>query len=470
MVLLLPPAFLPLAAPAQAPAQDPMSRLLYADAAHFVASPSAEVRGEAALVLAASGDARNYDAILAVARDPAPEAHLRGLLALGYLGDPGAQNALDTVLEASASRVRPDGVAAAFALGLLPDDHAAAAVAEHLVHFQESSLKRQRDALLAMVTALASRAAATQQTALRQLYKDDSLRDPVVRAALLLALAHVHDGFAAAEVAHLIGSGSVEERRALLAAMAAGTLAPDASLLPQLERVAARDHDAVVRTRALALLTRLRHLPALDLAARAVQGEEPAEIEQATRTMLQLGGAPMRRAIERQIDFLAEPGQAALLRGFSGAMSSEFEAACRQLGADAKAAPQLRTAAALALAHAGVDARALLQERFLAEHDAEALRLLAKALVQCGPEPPALTTLHAGDLPDDLARDSARLLALLLAGHPQVSRFCVEQLQRKDLPAASAASILRALRTSRLGQPAPELSSLLPEPVQALLR
>jgi len=178
----------------------------------------------------------------------------------------------------------------------------------------------------------------------------------------------------------------------------------------------------------------------------------------------------MRRAIERQIDFLAEPGQAALLRGFSGAMSSEFEAACRHVGADGKAAPQLRTAAALALAHGGVDARALLQERFVAEHDAEALRPLAKALVQGGAEPPALATLHAGDLADDLARDSVRLLALLQAGHPQASRFCVEQLQRKDLPEASAASILRALRTSRLGQAAPELLQLMPEPVQALLR
>ena len=59
--------------------EDAVSRLLYADAQKFLAATEPEVRGEAALTLAAAGEPRHYDAVLQVARADEPAARLRGI-------------------------------------------------------------------------------------------------------------------------------------------------------------------------------------------------------------------------------------------------------------------------------------------------------------------------------------------------------------------------------------------------------
>lgn len=468
----------PAAAP---PTVDAVDRLLYGDAARFLTASDAVVRGEAALVLASAGDPRRFDAILAVARDPDPAAQLRGILALGYLGEPAAVGALEALLTESNNRVRPRGVAAAFALGLLPDQAAAAAVANRLLHSQEANQKRQRDVTLALLVALASRAPVAQKASLLQLHADDSLRDPTVRSLLVAALARVPGAIAPTRLPALLAAAAAEERRALLAAIAAGQIEAEPHLTADLERLATRDRDASVRAAALAALTRLRHLPALDLAVRAIRGGEPIEVEQGVRTAQQLGGAPMRRAIERQLDYLGEAAQRSLLVAFTGPVSDEFQATLLHLAADPRTAPDLADAAALTLAQAACPAaEPVLRRRFVAASDAAALLPLARALLQIATEAPPLTELTAtpprGDAPPDgdaalraLALDGDRLTALLLAGHPQASRLCSRQLQQEDLPVAVAQTVLTSVRRSRLGAVDTRLRAALPEPVRSLV-
>ncbi|MGE3174484.1 MAG: hypothetical protein AB7O97_17775 [Planctomycetota bacterium] len=426
------------------------------------------VRGEAALVLAAGHDPRSYDAILAVAKDEEPDARLRGLLALGYLGVAGSEHLLESALADSATRVHPDGVVAAFALGLLPGGSADTAITLQLGRFLESSYKRQRDLVLAMTTAMTLRSPRAQRLALRHLIDDAALRDDEVRAAVWSTLGRIPDGLDP-YLPKVLERGSAPERRAVLAALAAEDAAPAADLAPRLMTVGRRDRDPAVRAQALAVLTRMRHLPALDLAARLLRADTAVEVAQATRTHSQLGGAPLRRVVERQLEFLDQDGQAALLRNYSGPMSAEFERTCRHLADSDRSPPSLRRAAVLALAQAGVDDVAdQLDREFLAARATEDLVDLARARQRLEPPMPLPRDLLTGDAAAlDLA--GRRLAALLAAGHAEASRACVETLQ-VSTDRGRTAAVLRAIRSARLPQVPDRVRGLVPEPVAGLLR
>ena len=115
------------------------------------------VRGEAALAVAATGDLQYYPAILAIARDRAPKARLRGILALGYLAAPGAEFFLgEVLLKSKGSRRGPEPAAAALALGLLPDEHPAPAIDTYLRQVRGGSYRKHRQTLAALL--LGSRA------------------------------------------------------------------------------------------------------------------------------------------------------------------------------------------------------------------------------------------------------------------------------------------------------------------------
>jgi hypothetical protein len=423
------------------------------------------VRGEAALVLAASGDDRHYEAVLAVARADEPEARWRGILALGYLGAPGTEQPLVEVLDASASRPEPEAVLAAHALGLLRDASAAAAVTGYLNRFLQSSFKRQHDVLLALLAALATRAADPQRLALQRVLDDDANRDPRLRAALLATLARIDGGIDQERAVAALRRGSPEERCAVLAWLATREQPLD-ELLPTLTRLAGHDADGGVRAGALAALTRIRHLPALDLAARAIRSDDPREVAQGTRTALLLGGSGMRRAIERQFAALPPANQTAVLGEFQGAISETFGDACLELAANRRLGLELRTAAALALAQADVrEVAPVVRSLFLEHEDGAALAALARAMLRLESTPPELERLHRGTRLEELALASDRVRALLMAGHPAAVRLCLEQLQRADVDAETAASLLRAVRRSLLPAPA----GTLPPPLRQLL-
>ena len=450
--------------------EDPAVRLLALDAARLAQSPDPTVRGEAALALAATGNARYYELVLAVAKDPVAGARLRGIIALGYLAAPGSEPFLTEQVNDSGTRARPEGIAAAFALGLLPDEQAPAAVTGYLMRFLGSSFKRQRDVLLALLAGLAGHDPVTQQRGLLALLDDAANRDPVVRQALLQVLARIPGALAPERVEAALLRGSAEERRAVLEALATRVEA-DKALLAPLARICTQDVDGRSRALALAVLTRMRHLPALDLAARAVRGGEPVEVEQGTRTALLLGGSAMRAAIEQQLDALPPARQTALLAAFQGPLSAGFAEQCLKLAGNRQNALPLRTAAALVLAQAEAHrALPVLRDVFLDARDSEALRPLARALLRLEEQPPDLARLQGNGRLDDLALLPERLAALIAAGHPQALRFCLQQFERKDLDAAAAAGLLRAFRCSALAALPADAAAVLPGAVHEVLQ
>jgi hypothetical protein len=461
---------LPGGLPGQAPAADqPLLRLFAADAARLGATAAEPaVRGEAALVLAATGDDRHYETVLAVARDPQPAARLRGILALGYLGTPGSELVLEEILAASRTRPQPDGIVAAFALGLLPEDVAPAAVTRYLVRFLQSSFKRQRDVLLAMLAALAGRDAPAQREALHQLFDDAANRDPAVRGALLQVLGRIPDGITPERAATVLRRGSTAERGAVLRWLASQE-EPPKELLPLLTDMVAHDGDGGVRAGALAVLTRLRHLPALDLAARAIRSPDALEVAQGTRTALLLGGSAMRAAIERGFSTLPVQNQIAVMQQLGGAMSEAFQLSTLELAADRRQPLTLRIASALALARAEVtEVAPALRALFLDARGFTDLTEIAHALQRLEAVAPELARLHCGARADELALDSERVAALLCAGHPEIARFCLDQLRHAATDAVASTSLLRAIRRAEL--PAAPGAQQLPAPLDELLR
>ncbi len=460
--------------PAAATVDSPLRRLVQADAQRLVTSPDAAVRGEAALLLAASGEARHYPAVLAVAREPDPEAHLRGLVALGLLAAPGAEFHLEQVLDASQTRVQPAGTAAALGIGLLPEA-AAGAVGRYLARFQRSSYRRQRDALLAMLAGLGTAAQPSCALALQTLLRDDANRDDELRIRLVTVLGGTPHGLPTGLSADLLDRGGAAVRSAILQALAATAEPggePDPALLERIVRLQEHDASAEVRAAALLWLTAWRHLPALERAAVAVRSSHPPEAAQGVRSALALAGGAMRRALEPVILAEERPAlRAALLAAFDPPFGEELAAACRRQAADRRLPLPLRTASALALGRAGdINAAPLLRDLFQENDDAEALEAVARALLRLEPDAPELDRLAPGGRTGELLRTPQRLRALLLAGHGGAARFALQQLAATDTTPAVQVAVLAALRQALFPERSLPASGLLPAPLRGVLR
>lgn len=421
-------------------------RLLYADAKAHLQSTEPEIRGEAALVLAASGDPHAYPAVLEIAQQRESEASLRGLVALGYLAVPGTAIALESAYEREGGKATPTAVCAAFALASLPGAQGDEAVTQLLSRLSEHSWKRQGDVLLAVLAALLDRGADAQRAALSRLYDDASLRDPTLRAALLTTLARIPGATSDKQLRAAIASPDPELRVAGLHALELRTEL-DREWLQLAEGLAQRDASASVRAAALRLLTTARHLPALDLSARALRSTDLDLVAQAVRTGQRLGGEPMRRTLERQFDYLSGSAQCVLLRELATPLTPEFAQTVRALlGATARD-DELRAAAVLLLQRNGdPDLQDHLAAAFARATEPHQQLELARAYTHAvDGDPKALLAMVS----IDSSTAPGRLAALLRAGSSGASRFCIERLRDPDLPPGPGA-VLQALRQSRL--------------------
>lgn len=440
-------------------------RLLYADAKQWVEAAEPAVRGEAALVLAASGDDHAYPLVLGVAEAEASDASLRGILALGYLATPGTAASLERLLEAENGKSTPRALCAAFALASLPGEQGDLAINQLLSRMTERSWKRQGDLLLAVLAALVDRGPDAQRAVLLRLFDDASMRDPALRAAVLAALAEIPGATTDKQLHAALASPSAELRAAALAALATKD-AFDRDWLAVATQLAQRDESPIVRANALLVLTNARHLPALDLAAKALRSDDVRLVAQAVRTGQHLGGEPMRRTLERQFAHLATPAQIALLEEIATPVSAEFATECREVVPDAARDEGVRTAALLLLARNGEkDLGDELAAAFARATDPQLHHRLARAYGHAiDGDPKALLDAVAVDS----AAAAGRLAALLHAGSAGASRFCIERLRRTDLPPGPGA-VLRALRRSRLPQLGETARRIVPEPVRSLL-
>lgn len=435
-----------LALPVLAGTQDPTA---FADRARsLLADPSPRVRGEAALVLAAGRAAADLEAIRRVAGESEAESAHRALVALGILAAPGTSQLLVPLLPEPGARVDDRAVVAGFALALLPDEQGSAELARVLVRTRQGSFRRQQPLLHALALGCSLRSGSMHAGALGQLLQDKALKDPSVRALLLLSLARVEGMPADADLAAALASTEAGERLAALR-----ILLERATPVVQLDavlRLQERDPEPAVRAAALAVLTRVRHVQALERGVRSLRAPVATERAQAVRTLLQLGGGAVRGAVESAIRAETDPPQAmAMLLAWRGAPSEAMTTWCREAALDARRPAGLRTACALvALDRAGD----------------ELVPVLTTGLLECAEQAPrdaAAAALRRRDGGLDLealapaaalhAERSGRVLgALLRAGHPQATTHALHLLAEPQAGPALRAAVLTAVRTALL--------------------
>jgi hypothetical protein len=425
-------------------AQDALSDLVAADARRCLHYADADVRGEAALVLAGGADVALQGELLALAKDPQAPARQRALIALGLVGSSAAVQILSDLLAETTVRGDADGVAAAFGLGLVPSERASTAIAQVLSLFAQSSWKRQRDTVLALLLAMASHGPRSETAALRRIYDDDSNRDPEVRGLLLQVLLGNDHSLDDKFVRRVLVRGGEAERVAVLQWFAREPK-NDPEWLAAIERIATEGTTTELRAHALEALTAARHLPALDIALRALREAGPAECAQAMHTLLAIGGpGTLRAAVPRIVDERDPARKAAMIANFAAPLTPEFADQCARLAGDASQPWSLRDAAAQALAHVdGSRAAPLLREAFRLTNDAAALPALARAIGATHDEPVALPRLLDGNT--DLRTQGPRWIALIQAEHPEARRQVLAALH-PDVRGASPLPGLRAWR------------------------
>ncbi|MEC8651347.1 MAG: HEAT repeat domain-containing protein [Planctomycetota bacterium] len=438
---------------AQAPAPSGIERLVAADAAAALWSRDAESRGEAALILAAQGSGRYEARLLELAEDRDPKARHRALLALGLLATPSAVDRLEATLRTSEGRSDDAGVCAAHALGSVPVDRVATSVARTLTLFPRGSWKRQHDVLVALLRAMSREPARPELGALRLLLREDSNRADEVRGLLWQLLLPIDRSIAPAELQRVLRRGADRERRAIVRWIAGRPPDQNANWIDALTRLAERDRDPELRALALLGLARSKHLPALDLAARALRSDHDLERRRAVETMLVIGGASMRGALERHL--LAERDlrrAAALYEGYRAPPSRELFDHLVLVATTADSPAEARVAAAELLARSAPDrAAAILRDLFVTVDDRDLLVRVAKSLSRVGDGPTPLPKLVAA--PTELAEHPVRWSALLAAGHPEAQRRVLVTLQDDDAPTAARRSALKAWRMAAVLAP-----------------
>jgi len=448
-----------------------LERLVANDAAALLDSRDAETRGEAALVVAAAGDVRHEARLLELADDPAPAARQRATVALGLLATTAATQKLEERLRTVDGRTGDDAVATAYALGLVPTDRVHTSVARTLPLFVRGSWKRQHDVLLALLLAMTQHDERGEQRALRDLYENDNnRRSPDLRALLLDLLLPLDRSFDERFLETTLRRGSDEERLAVLRWLANQTPQKITPWLEELERIAVRDDLPPHRTAALLALTRCRHLPALEIAARALRSESPEECAQGMQSMLMIGGASTRGALEQHLLDERDPvRKAALLGSFKAPPSTRLADHAAELAKDARQPMPTRVAAAELLARSKPQrAVAVLRDLFRTCHEPELLERIARALQHVETDPTELARLL--DLPVQLTKHPERWRALLAAGHGEAERQLLAVLQDRSANPRDVRTALKAWRSARV-LTAPEVTGIeTPDCLQQLLR
>ena len=260
----------------------------------------------------------------------------------------------------------------------------------------------------------------------------------------------------------------IEERDGSLRALGARWLVTDGEPVAEarlaiLEELVHRDPDPSVRAAALESLTRARHLPALELAAKAATSRHPIEAAQGVRSAATLGGRAMTQALEDRALATRKPElQIAMIQALPGPFSDRFLDHCASLASDPRKPSDLRCIAALTLARAGeTDVAPVLRTLFAERDGRDYLVPLARAIVDLCPELPALDHLH----PVGEAIDPQRLEALLAAGHPAAAGALAEALESSE---GQRAALLRAWRRGLTLHPTPPSADALPEALAEL--
>lgn len=452
---------------ASARSQDPvMARMVARDATALLRHADAHVRGEAALLAAASQERQRVDAILPLVADPDAACRHRALLALGVLGTATGVEALAGCLGDGSPRADSDAVVAAFALGIAPEETASAARSRQFAALVQGSWKRQHDRVLALLLGMSLRNDRQDAAALRRLLADDSNRSPEVRALLWHLLLPIESQLPVADLARVLGRGSPQEQAAVLRFLAHDDRGLDTTLVPPLEHLAVHGTSA---ERALALtgLARTHHPRAPELARAALRSDDGREAAAAVAALLALGGARSRESLANRLLTTPEPvAFAAMLDAYQAPLTVALADRCATVAGDATAPIAARTSAAIALArHDAARAQSLLLAVF-ATADGDSAARVARSLLVHGIAAPTLARLFDGNL--SVAAAPERWLALLRAGHLEARRALLQKLADDTLTTAERTAVLTVWRHGEvLGAP-PAILAPLPAALQPL--
>ena len=435
-----------------------------------LSSPDPIARGEAALLLASAHEADAYQHILPIARDPAGEARIRGLLALGHLGTPGTAAVLSAAAR-DAARASRERLAAAYALGLLADDQAGLTADEVFHGTGGSGYRRNRELLQALLLGLAQGVHPQRSTRLRTLASDPSNQVAEIKELALRALARTPGAMDGETLDLLLESRDPQCRAGGLELLATGLVLPRAADVLTAEKLARKDPQAAVRAAALRALLHFRQPVALELGRAALRANDPVEAAAGVRICLQLGGGLARA--DAEIAIAATRGrdrQLAMLQACTGRPSDTFRAACQALATDPANPWVLRARAAAVLADpADPRGRVLLTDLFFETREPQALAILAQALARGEDLPDLPARLERSEAAAESHQIPARLAALVLADYPGAAAKCQALLADVHTPGEASAVLLRALRATRLQGPsgrelelvAPELAHVL---------
>lgn len=426
-------------------------------------------RGEAALWLADSGRRDQYQAILDTAADEARPARLRGILAVGRLGAPGAQSFLGKVLD-SHGEDSPEAAAAAFALGTLEDHVTAPAVDALLARLQGGSRKRLAPLLRSLLGGLASRPHPSRTVAMRSLRDDEANRGDTTFVLAQAAL----------RTAGVLPSRELvnEWLHADLPAVRLAALTcwqsdwrPTRAERARFVRMARTDGDPSVRAASLDLLARFLAPEAVELSERALQSRHHEEAATAARILVRLAGSSRCAEIEERALDPAHPAEmrAALLDALGGILSPAALLTCADVARDARAPSRLRAASALAL-HAGASTLAprALEAVFADIEDGPALVQVTVALREHGLLAEAATRLTTPDTELGSAALLRRVRAVALADPMLGTELFLTLVENEHLRGDGIGRGLAALRAGRVPALPHDLVSLLPPAVAEL--
>ncbi|MCR9245467.1 MAG: hypothetical protein NXI31_10575 [bacterium] len=447
---------------------DAVHRLVANDTARWLHHEDPIVRGEAALVVATASRVHHHRRLLEIARDRHPEARRRGLLALGFQATAGVAIELEEILASQSRRTELDGLCAAFALGSLPPEHAPGVTSRVLTSFADSNWKRQGPVLTAMLCGLARHEDHGQGAALEQLFDVRANRDPELRA-LLLELILATSTPDQETTLERLDQSSTAERLALLRWLASTTTKFDAALVKPIARIQRKAPQAEVRAAALAVLSRLRHPPAIELAVSALRSRHAVEVEQGMRSALSIGGSSMRLALDRHVRETESPRlKAAMLRSWAAPPTRELLDQCAKLATDREQPLELRVAAATTLSRADQRrASPVLRDLVRSTNQNDYLRTLSRTLVaHASPLPPLSRLLPE---PAALTGLGGHWCALLAASHPEAMRRLLQTLANPKTETAALQTALVAWRRAMVLDQLPAGGSNLPAPLRELL-
>ena len=426
--------------------------------ADLAASPDAEVRGEAALLLGALREDGARDVLRKLALDREIDVRVRAIVALGALDAPGADTELGRLLT---DRDVPAILqqAAAYALGSLPDERAAPSIDEFLGRSNGGSSKRNRDAIAALLAGMQRAAHPSRRAQIGAILHDSSIRDPDLLAIALESLIRSGGRIQSTEVRRMLGLEDAELRGAVLRSVQ-HAVAPSRELHEELKRIARRDRDPKVRAAALASLAGLDiDAETRSLAQRALATEDADAVQAAVTVLSTSSGAEDRSEAAARIRTATPSIVVAVLRGWVGIPASSLVESSLAL---ATAEDRRADDEALAL-HILASAREPRAEAMLVDfaRRAQDPGLVADALRDLLRYSTAVDPLDVlGRLPaDQPARLALGIESIGRVDPKLTSRLARDTLARADAPArAKALVVLRAWR--RAVWPSPPAATL----------